>query len=421
MKPNYTPFQQTTIAHQACFARILSKLTTLTFTRSLGQIMLCALSTLPLTAQALDFNWSGFGTLGYVRSDQDYAYERVISKNGSFKRDSLLGLQLETTFSPKWSSTLQARYAPNIQHDLRWELELAWAFVSYRPANDWLLRVGKLRMPMYLFSENMDVSASYDVVRMPTEVYTTAPSADYSGISLGRTWQLGIGEFNVEAYAGKTSLKASDETARASLRTRTAGLVFKLNQDENVFHLGLQQAYVGLETEIRNGARNQGTGQNSNAPSNAPRPVDDALFAQLQKEISTRIILVGADLQLHPQLRLVAEYAKRTAPDFDLPHNSTGAYVTLLSKQGAWTPYASYARLLTDKSARKSQNNRNYFDQSTFAVGSSYALSTRSKLKAEWLQIRLGSNSLLLDNNAQYNANDRQRLNIFSLTYSAIY
>lgn len=394
---------------------------TRSFAYRLRHIAICCMALMPLTAQAVDLNWSGFATLGYVRSNQSYVYDGIVSDRGTIKRDSLLGFQLESTFSPKWSSTLQARYAPSLEKNLRWEPELAWAFVSYRPTNDWLLRAGKLRMPMYLFSENMDVGASYDVVRMPTEVYTTAPSSDYSGISLARTWQLDSGEFNIEAYAGKTSLKASVDAGSASLRTRTTGLVFKLHQNDNVFHLGLQQAFVGLNVESNRASGNLGNGQNGQIPNDGLGPTGDAIFDSAPREIDTRILLLGADLQLRPQLRLVSEYAKRTARGVDVPHNSTGAYVILLNNHGAWTPYISYARLLTDKSARQPKNNRSYFDQSTIAIGTSYALSAKSKLKAEWVQIRIGSNSLLLESNPLYNSSSHQRLNVFSLTYSAIY
>jgi hypothetical protein len=47
-------------------------------------------------------------------------------------------------------------------------------FLSYRLSNDTLLRAGKLRMPMYLFSENMQVGASYDVMHLPTSVFNCA-------------------------------------------------------------------------------------------------------------------------------------------------------------------------------------------------------------------------------------------------------
>jgi len=56
------------------------------------------LSMSALTAMAADFSWSGFGTIGYARSDQHHAYERVIDDQGTFKRDSVFGLQYNFSF-----------------------------------------------------------------------------------------------------------------------------------------------------------------------------------------------------------------------------------------------------------------------------------------------------------------------------------
>ncbi len=46
-------------------------------------------------AQAVDLAWSGFGTLGYAQSDQPVNYQRFIDEKGTFKRDSVLGAQVD--------------------------------------------------------------------------------------------------------------------------------------------------------------------------------------------------------------------------------------------------------------------------------------------------------------------------------------
>ncbi|HMT80978.1 MAG TPA: hypothetical protein PKD66_11435, partial [Azonexus sp.] len=51
-------------------------------------------------ALAVDFTWSGFGTAGYAQSDSAAKYQRFINNSGTFKRDSILGAQLDVRFSP---------------------------------------------------------------------------------------------------------------------------------------------------------------------------------------------------------------------------------------------------------------------------------------------------------------------------------
>ena len=46
-------------------------------------------------AQGLSLQGSGFGTLGWARSNRDWAYQRFIDRDGTFKSDTLLGGQLD--------------------------------------------------------------------------------------------------------------------------------------------------------------------------------------------------------------------------------------------------------------------------------------------------------------------------------------
>ncbi|RZK99740.1 MAG: hypothetical protein EOP36_18315, partial [Rubrivivax sp.] len=107
-------------------------------------------------AHAVDFSYSAFGTIGAAVSNQDERYQRFIDSDVGFKRDSVLGAQVDAQFTPEWSATVQAKVAPSMRNDRHWDLSASWAFASWRPNNDWLLRAGKLRIPVYLSSENMD-------------------------------------------------------------------------------------------------------------------------------------------------------------------------------------------------------------------------------------------------------------------------
>jgi hypothetical protein len=57
------------------------------------------------------------------------------------------------------------------------------------------------------------------------------------------------------------------------------------------------------------------------------------------------------------------------------------------------------------------------YDQWTWAIGTSYRVTTRSLLKAEWAQTRTGLVSSFID--APFGADSAdKRLNVFSLSYS---
>ena len=63
---------------------------------SLACLLLSAAS---LSAHAVDYSLSGYGTIGYAQTDQDNTYQRFIDKDGGFKRDTVLGAQLSAQFN----------------------------------------------------------------------------------------------------------------------------------------------------------------------------------------------------------------------------------------------------------------------------------------------------------------------------------
>ena len=142
--------------------------------------LLLALSAVP--AHAVDATWSGFATFGYAESNSDYTYQRFIDRDGTFKRDTLVAGQLDLSLTPQWSATLQMRAAAADNNDKRWRIEPSWAFVAWRPDNDWLVRVGKMRVPLYFHSESLDVGVAHDMVRLPHEMYSIAPISEFTGL-----------------------------------------------------------------------------------------------------------------------------------------------------------------------------------------------------------------------------------------------
>jgi hypothetical protein len=385
-------------------------------TNPLVLVLACGLAA-PL--QAAELSWSAFGTLGYARSDRAFNYERFTDDSGTIKRDSLLGLQGTAEFTPHWSATVQARVAPSTSADNKWEATLPWAFVSYRAGNDLLLRAGKLRMPMYLYSETMDVGASYAMMRMPTEVYSTAPTTDYTGASFSKSWPLAWGDLSLDGYAGRSSVQPSSagggngNGGGAELHTRTAGLVLSLRNGDDTYRMGMQRALISVDASFFGNAPGGGlTGAGAgNSGGSAASPLSNG------GELDTRVWLLGADVGVGGNLRLVGEYARRQVVNAVTPKNTQGAYASLLYQSGPWTPYVTVGRLLTDSAARQAATNGYFDDQSSAALGMSYNVTPSSKLKAEWMRVKVGSGSSFIDGAA---AKDK-RINVMSLSYSFSY
>ncbi|GAB2181642.1 hypothetical protein DLREEDagrD3_18650 [Denitratisoma sp. agr-D3] len=418
--------------------------------------LLPALAALTLTSPVLaaDFSLSGYGTVGYARSNQSYSYQRFIDDKGTFDRDSLFAVQGDVRFDPRWSATLQVKMAPAPANDNRWQATTTWAFVSWRPDNDWLLRFGKLRIPGYLNAENMEVGATFDFARVPAEISSVLKTVDFTGASFNRTWGTDDGEWNLDGYWGKATtewrnyyrdsfpgVSSTGPFAReVDVVAKGLALTFRANDNTYIasFHDAEAKRTDGLPWPMAPVRVNPGGNYYYSAQASAGAATTDIVGIQ--------VAYLGADIALGNDFRLMGEYARRKTHGAQSGMNSTGSYISLLKRVERWTPYVYYAKLRSDddmlalyqdingrtvpaavpQSARINASQRaladsfSAFDQYTFALGTSYVLTPTSKVKAEWARTHVGVASSLVDAPAGGNVS-HQSIDVLSLSYSFVF
>lgn len=408
-----------------------------------------------ISSQAAEIALSGFGTLGYAISDQPWKYQRVIDHNGTLARDTLFGVQLDATFSPYWSATLQLRAAPADDHDNAWSVMPTWAFLSWRPTNDTLLRLGKLRIPLLLHSENHDVGGTFDFLRLPVEVYSLTPTQDFTGAAFSRSWLTWGRELTLDGYAGKAhtnwriyfrdpGLVGNTPGAMYDpLTLRAAGLILTLYDKRDTWRVGAHRTLV---------QRDNGTGVATFPWVSLPYPPGAGYYqitANLPgpglspvETIGGNTYTAGADIRLPHDFRVSAEYMRRNLDGIASGVDAWGAYLSIRKTIGKWTPYLYHAQMKSNEAAlslyqrldanqlpasvpgamrltatqRAGADTRLPYDQSSWAVGFSYALADNARIKAEWLQTRVGIASSLVDAPPGESSGGR-RVNVYSLSY----
>lgn len=414
--------------------------------------MICGL------AQAADFSASGFSTIGYAVSDQPYTYQRFIDNRGTFRRDSVAGAQLDGRFGAGLGATVQVKTAPATANDQRYQATVSWAFLSYRLSNEWLFRFGKQRIPLYLNSENYDVGATYDFVRLPQEMYSIVPSNDAVGASFSKTWQSADGEISLDGYAGESSNDfrfwlrddiPQVQSSGASFRQLTfkgGGLIASFKRADQVLRIGVHRASI----RRRDGQQiPQSFPFVTLLPGVGYYQVAAALpgpgIPSVDSVVNTTVTL-GLDIGLPHDLRLMAEFARSVAPSSDAAPQGNRGYASVLYRTGKWTPYAFYAfvrspprtlNLYTavsdnavpgsipgaaqiNQSQRAGADQIVAYDQSSWAIGTSFGISASSKLKAEYMQSHIGAVSGFVD--APPGGTIRhQRINVYSLSYSVVF
>lgn len=400
--------------------------------------LLPMLAALSMPAQALDLTWSGFGTVGFAQSDKSYKYQRFIDNHGTFKRDTILGGQLDARLSQQWSATIQAKLAPSDHNDTDWQTSLAWAFVSWRPSDDWLIRAGKIRLPLMLNTENNDVGATFDFARLPQEVYSISPLTDLVGMGVSKTWFGESMDWIAEVYGGKVTTpwryyarewRGPGEPYPGSwflaYDIKSTGLVLTARSLNNTFRVGAHRVEV-----TRDGAK-------------IGRPIIYSGGAYMfgnggDEKLIIPLFTAGVSIQLPADVRMIGEYAwikvdSSTSEGLD----RWGAYLSLSKRIGAWTPYVYYAKAKSRDSALEKYQaiNNNIlpppngvtqkfiadvivpYDQSTVALGTTYRLTPTALLKAEWSQANTGVASSLVDAPPGGDSS-HQNINVFSLSYN---
>ena len=406
----------------------------------------------------VDFSVSAFGTLGYARSDQPYTYQRFIDRSGTFRRDSLAGLQVDARFAEKFRATVQVKVAPDTANDNRYEGSVSWAFLSYRPTNDWLFRAGRQRIPFYLYSETVDVGVTYDFARLPTEMYSISSNNDFTGLSFSKNWAMEKGDLALDGYWGKSTdefrfwtrdnIPPVQSSGAVFLEEdlKGGGLVLSYKRNEDTYRIGVHRAVGRLRDGLVFGTTFPFVAV---APGVGYYQVDAALPGPgipTMASVSATLITLGAEVGLGSGFRLVSEFARTFVPNTDISPASARGYAALFKRVNKWTPYVMYAFLRSPPALRNLYNSVNNntvpdfipgaglinasqragadrliaYDQNSWAVGTSYSISATSKIKAEYLRTHIGQMSTLVD--APPGSNIRnQDINVFSLSYNFVF
>jgi len=402
----------------------------------------------------ISYDFSGFGTLGYAVSNTPSPYLQYIDNKGTFSKDSLIAGQLDIKFSPRLSATIQAKVAANNSQETGVEADITWAFLSYRPSNDWLFRIGELQVPGYLNSVNRDVGVTYNYARLPAETDSTSPIYHFTGAVISKTFNFDGSDFTVDLYTGKktTDLRyyIGNDIAGAYNQGNSynqvdidlVGMSFSYNTPKHTFLAAMHRVKVknqgGEEwlkefgfTEI---IPDSDIGYYNNDPSSG---------ASVTNRFDLYIANIGADISLGNDLRLASELVYRETNDLNIGINGILGYVSLQKKIDKWTPYIFYSQIKTFnndlKKHQRIDSNQipsgipnaglinasqhvmadiyQAYDQFSIAIGTSYRFSPVSVIKAEIMFIEVDDSSSLFDVSSQYESNDYSTT-IFSLSYS---
>ena len=344
-------------------------------------------------------DWSGFFTAsgGYVDGKAS-----VIGYNGNeinFLPDSIFGLQSKIDISDKLSITGQfvARGTDNYQ------AEVEWAYAKLKLNNAWAIRAGRMRFPLFLLSDSLEIGYSYPWVRPPLDVYSQIPRqlTSYNGMDVIFSKVFGEMYTSLQVSIGREDFTDEETDANGNfakvfnLNKNYKGLKITLDIDEISFQASWNNAKITYPfpriTPLLAALKNNGFQQIAD---NLQIKEDDANFASAGIHAEFNNFIFIAEMTrlwirqgYFPDINgWFFTFGKYIGPF--LPHITFSKYDSRFDKQLATTGSSALDKNFGLATFQNTQNQ-----EESFSVGLRYDIYEQVALKFEWQQIKPQNNT----------------------------
>ena len=181
-----------------------------------------------------------FGTAGDATYVADSVTEGVYDDQWSFDPDSNYGVQITADLGDGLSVTGQV--TGNGGEDF--EAVVSWAYINYEFNEHWTVMAGRQRLPLFFYSDFIDVGYAYHWIRPPQEL--AANSGDtFNGIKVRYSNYIGSWDWSADAYYGNSKEDVVSGDISTTIETDNQhGVVLRASNS----WLILRATYSGAET-----------------------------------------------------------------------------------------------------------------------------------------------------------------------------
>lgn len=276
---------------------------------------------------------SGFGTFGLVHSTEDKAdFIPLIgptrgvgyTNNTAAYTDSRAALQVNAKFNDRFSAV--AQFVSENGEDNSYEPRLVTANVKYQATPGLDITVGRFVAPFYMLTDFQRTGYAFPWVRAPADVYSIIFSADGA---------MGTYKFNIGSAAVTTQLFYTHASTNLFEANGQLGITAQVDVGSSTFrvariHTSLTLKSAGLDAAL-----------------SYYRPAFSGLADQWAVN-GDSVTFTGIGYAYDPGNWFLRTEATRLSGDRDLLAKSTRAYISAGARIGAFTPYATVARVSND-------------------------------------------------------------------------
>ena len=297
------------------------------------------------SVQAIQFD--GFFTVGAAIHDDDTNKDnpladgrenvyigslgdRGITQDLTFETDTRFGLQISSEVSENMSVVAQLLARGTISN---FDAIVEWAYMDYEFA-DWIsLRAGKIKQPVYLVNDYVEVGFAYPWIRPPVEVYyLNNPLNTVNGAGLLLAFPVGPGTLSFQPYIGSN---------RDDIPNTQGNAYFEA---ENIVGIDVKYSGRGYTVHVSNFQCEVKTfGRLDGVPTALPF---GAVNIDLNGKGDCDVTSAGLNLDI-ANVVIYAEWQERTTTEtLSRPFGDQDAwYATLGYRFGKWLPHLTYATI----------------------------------------------------------------------------
>lgn len=204
-----------------------------------------------LALDAGEYRFNGFGTLGVTKMFGDskgYDYGVNGQINNRWRGDAVSRLGGQLSYGITDTISVTGQLLAHAEHDT-WKVTPEWVYVAWNARPDLTVRAGRLRDPVYMYSESLDVGFSYPWLRLPDEVYSVIQTKRYDGVDATYTVPTPLGSLDLMVGAGETK---HDFFVMGDMYDLKTDKLFAVNASLHTDHYGtFRVSYAEADISIR--------------------------------------------------------------------------------------------------------------------------------------------------------------------------
>ncbi|MDX1695348.1 MAG: hypothetical protein R3208_16410 [Ketobacteraceae bacterium] len=187
------------------------------------------------------FNVNGFFSAGAGILSSDEITLNGYDEAPDFRQDSIFGIQLARKLNEQFAVTGQLVARGQDSFDA----EVAWAYATYVHSPETYIRAGRVRLPLFFYSDQQEVGYTYPWIRPPVEVYQF-PFSSLEAVDISHSMAIDGGSLEMQFYLGSLS---EDIEGVAFEIEEVTGIILQLRHHHLRLRLGYNQGDVTRPVE----------------------------------------------------------------------------------------------------------------------------------------------------------------------------